>query len=879
LEKDGANPSHPFNNFATGNKYTLEQQPIQQGLNNRELLLDFHRRYYSAGLMTLTVLGKQSTSQLKRIVRKAFESIPTNNQSDPALQWWGRIRPFIPHGSDGAVAYEVVPVANSRSLSITWPVWIQSQSQRQRLQLTKPEFVLSHLLGHEGAGSLRSYLVKKDWINSLSAFVGADISDMQIFDVSIDLTENGFKNRFEIVKLVFAYMDLLRQEAPVLPQYILDELKTLAHVSFEYSEKQDPSTYVTSVATNMQSYPNPREYLTGPQLFEHADRSDIIQYLHELTPRNAKLIISAPEFKGKTHQVGRFYGTEFNNITLASETKTWEKVAAKDYSELALPKPNKLLPENFELISQRDPTKFSEAERRKILRTPPNLIRQDECWEVWHKLDDVFQQPKVYVVISLAIPASLYDVDFVIQSKLFVNCFLDSINEFLYDARLGGLGFEIEFTSKGVQFVLSGYSDKMNLFTKDVMNALQKFQPSAREFDRFRDLIVREYQNWATQQPYYHSSYYAAIVSETLQFPISALQKAAESCNIQQLSNFLSKLVKQSYGKAMILGNVDEQGAIELTRIVQDTFPFTPLASSLRSGRRVSILPKSATTSSRIDDDGASNSGTAGDGYRISRKEPNLNDDNSACSFYFQLPSVLPEDYMYVELLADIIEQPFYNSLRTQQQLGYIVYSGVKVREGVRYLTFVAQSSIVDGEELTRRIESFLTQELPGIVDSLSQASLSAFKQGIITRKLEPDQRLTSQAGRFWSEIIVPSAVPTSNNTSSPLGRDKFAVSPLFNRAEREVQAVEAMSLKAVQKFTTDFLASAGAERRLLVSQVTASKGRTPSKSTGTSNGDNPEKGNAESMFSTEKQNAYIEIDDEIDFRESLAFMPITRQQ
>ena len=38
-----------------------------------------------------------------------------------------------------------------------------------------------------------------------------------------------------------------------------------------------------------------------------------------------------------------------------------------------------------------------------------------------------------------------------------------------------------------------------------------------------------------------------------------------------------------------------------------------------------------------------------------------------------------PNEYVLLEVLAELVEQPFYNSLRTQQQLGYIVYSGIKV--------------------------------------------------------------------------------------------------------------------------------------------------------------------------------------------------------
>ena len=139
-------------------------------------------------------------------------------------------------------------------------------------------------------------------------------------------------------------------------------------------------------------------------------------------------------------------------------------------------------------------------------------------------------------------------------------------------------------------------------------------------------------------------------------------------------------------------------------------------------------------------------------GYRLSRPEPNDNDDNSCATFYFQLPSRDPKEYVLVELLAEAVEQAFYNSLRTQQQLGYIVYSGVRAREGICSLAMSVQSAILGGDELAQRIEAFVdafTAEKGGL-GQISQDDFVSYQQGLIVRKLEPDQRLTAQAARFW---------------------------------------------------------------------------------------------------------------------------------
>lgn len=43
------------------------------------------------------------------------------------------------------------------------------------------------------------------------------------------------------------------------------------------------------------------------------------------------------------------------------------------------------------------------------------------------------------------------------------------------------------------------------------------------------------------------------------------------------------------------------------------------------------------------------------------------------------------ESRVLSQLLMSIMEDAYYDSLRTQQQLGYLVFSGVKIVEGVRY--------------------------------------------------------------------------------------------------------------------------------------------------------------------------------------------------
>ena len=130
-------------------------------------------------------------------------------------------------------------------------------------------------------------------------------------------------------------------------------------------------------------------------------------------------------------------------------------------------------------------------------------------------------------------------------------------------------------------------------------------------------------------------------------------------------------------------------------------------------------------------------------------------------------------------------------------------------------LTLTVQSNIVDGDELTSRIETFLSGNFLPFLEAVPDIEFESYKEGIISRLREPDQRLTSQAGRFWMEI-VSTAIPSSSTVEFE--------TPIFNRRLVEARFLESVSKKDLISFAKDLLSKDGTNRRLLVSQVSSTK-------------------------------------------------------
>lgn len=70
-------------------------------------------------------------------------------------------------------------------LSFPWP-------DEADLYASKPGSFLSHLVGHEGKGSVLSFLKLKGWANGMSAGAGNNgAAGFDFFKINVDLTKDG----------------------------------------------------------------------------------------------------------------------------------------------------------------------------------------------------------------------------------------------------------------------------------------------------------------------------------------------------------------------------------------------------------------------------------------------------------------------------------------------------------------------------------------------------------------------------------------------------------------------------------------------------------------------------------------------------------------
>lgn len=159
MDKSLSNPKHPYCHFSTGNLEVLKIQPESRGINVREKFMEFHEKHYSANRMKLVILGREPLDKLESWAADLFAGV--RNKDLPQNRWEDE----QPYGPDQlSTQYFAKPVMDSRTLDISIPF-----IDEELLFESQPSRYLTHLIGHEGPGSIMAYIKSKGWANALSA--------------------------------------------------------------------------------------------------------------------------------------------------------------------------------------------------------------------------------------------------------------------------------------------------------------------------------------------------------------------------------------------------------------------------------------------------------------------------------------------------------------------------------------------------------------------------------------------------------------------------------------------------------------------------------------------------------------------------------------
>lgn len=705
------NPEHPFYRFAVGSLQSLRDIPLAAGIDVREELLKFHKNYYSANIMKLVVLGRESLDELQSKVCEIFSPIK-NTSTLPRFPGFGKIPLFLPHQLPSL--YHIVPNTDAHNLRIYWPIKSNQEHYEE-----KPDRYIGHLLGHEAEGSLFALLKKNGWALQLIAGTSTRLSDFEFFSCVIALSKEGIEHVNEIISLIFQYLRLLKKSG--IQEWIFSEMQKTSEMEFRFIEKQKPASYTSFLASQMQYLPE-KYYLNGLHLFAKYDPDLIKNVLDQMTPENMIVQVISKKFEGKTSLVDKWYEIKYSKEKLPESLIQELKNDQSIHPELQLPKQNEFLPTDFSVIEGNKDQKY------------PKIILDDPIVTVWHKQDYTFLKPKAHIVFQIITPEAYQSPHSVVLTTLFTKLCQDSLNEkYTYYADIAGLSFELQCIYEGILIEVAGYNEKIPLLLEKIIERLSKFKVKEERFAVIKEQQIRNYQNVKGEHPYERGQFLVReIMSQKIWTPEQKLV-AIKELTSQDLRNFISVVFQRVKMRFLAQGNITEDQIVKLVNSIQTILKPKPIFPPQFPEKRVVQLKK-------------------GIHYIHQSKIEALENKNSAIWNLYQIGSQEIRNDVLLELLCQVIQASFYENIRTKQQLGYYVWTLNMYDSCVGNFCAIVQSPNKFPPELDDRIEEFLRQ-FKDILTQFSDQEWEKHVDALRSLKLQKQTMLGHEIKLNWNEI------------------------------------------------------------------------------------------------------------------------------
>lgn len=728
LHKDG----HPRQKFSTGDLKTLAKV-------DRKTLVDFYKSRYSANIMKLVLLSKESLDNMEAMARKYFSAVANHDFQRPKYDQEIFDKNELPR------IVGVKPVKNIKKLSLLFP----APADHPYWQ-SKPSSLISHLIGHEGEGSLLSALKEENLASGLSAWLESS-SYAGLFHFDISLTDHGVEAKDRVIELFFSYVNMLKSQD--LKEYLYQERKVMADINFVYRDLKEGSQVASHYASRMHEV-KALDIDKSDLLYHKYSQEDFALFLSAIDPSKLHAMFTSETVEGK--QTELHYGSQYEVKKFSDELiKKWSK--AQTQVGLSLPKPNEFIPQNLDLI-----TANTKTQAKKII---------DNDWgQFWFQLDDTFKLPKGHVQLVLLTPKTNNSPKAKVLSLLYSLAIQEGLNEWNYDISLAGLHYSVSRIDRGIQLDFSGYSDNLNQLMVSLVTKLKQITIDQKRLDIIKDDLKRSIANSNLDVAYQQLMYELKNLTAKNLIHRNKLYSEGQNgqtvdlisnISLEELKNYTSSLFNEIAIEGSAYGNLNE---IDLKNAVEAYYTkldakVLPVAKRPENDT-IKLSPGSSKAMVLTTN---SNNHCWGSNLQLGKRDPKLN--------------------AAIRVAHSHLKTSFFGDLRTKQQLGYIVYSGLNYQEKSLGMLFLIQSSKYSPFEIAKRVKIWKETALEELTN-LADDKFEAYKKSAAAELRELDKTM----GERHQTIIFEALIMNGS----------------FNYKEKIAQQVEALTKEDMIKVFSD---------------------------------------------------------------------------
>ena len=692
--KETINPAHPFAKFSVGNLQTLDDRVEQTA---QQAVAQFYREQYSASRMSLVTVSALPLQRQQDLVMQFFMNLPASLPAKSALS---------------------VPLHLPEHLGIQLNIQPHKPTHRLVLSFALPDIqpwypfkiisFLAHIIGDEGPGSLLSLLKQQGLVNALNAGGGIDGSNYKDFTLAFELTAAGMNAIRTITEQSFGYLQLLKQQP--FPEALFFERQRLCQWSFLYQEPKSAQQLASDLAINLQHYPV-EDYIYGDYRMEKPPESLYRKVLSYFNADALRIMLIAPE--ATVNREARWYQTPYSAETI---DPTW----LASLNEQVIPTQCQLPPANPYLVGQLNLLPLHAHQQH------PVQVCKSDGLALWFKADTDFGSPKGHIFVQLTLPNTVQNTQQLALTKLWLELFLDRINEKFYPATTAGLSYNIYVQQHGLTLHSSGLSGNQIALLQDVLNEIQHVEFSQQRFIELKTQLVRHWQNQVRNKPisqlFSHlSSLLQPMNPESEQFAIALSTTTAE-----HFQHFCAGMLEKVHIEGLMLGNWTKPEAKTLELMLGQW-----LTARQDFGNK---MPRQSYSI---------------DGLGPLWLTQSVCHDDHALVIYLPAKDRTARSMALFMLANHLISPEYFHALRTEQQLGYLVGTGyvpMNLKPGIAFYIQSPKTEPADLYYATLIFYRRFLEELP----ELAEDEFHDIKQSLQSQLKERDSSLSARAKRVW---------------------------------------------------------------------------------------------------------------------------------
>ncbi len=687
--KTTMNVNHPINHFTCGNKDTLKGEDLH------ERVKDFFNKYYSSNIMYLVLFINNDIDKTVLInqVKDTFGKI--ENKNVQLNKNYGDIL-----NPNNFIKY--IPNKDIDSLSICF----EAPTLTDNI-LYSPYHFLEWILSSKAENSLFKIYEKNGYV--IEAVIGDMFyyNDKILYFYKIILTENANKDKYiyKIIQIFFDYIKSIARSANS------EKLKSIYDTILIQDRRDfDIPSHLNVIDTMMDCHHLLSKNIKPENLLDYDLQRPSFEEIEPLIKKmldsikiyNSCIIHSSRKFKLKNSEKHEIFKTKYSIEPVC---------------------PIKFNNNIYDII-----------DKNKFITDKVNIIQGDDMFplknpEILNKkyilaynFNSSFKNPFVYVYASIEMPDLLSSPEVYAETMLFLDTIYSANSSIISELEDADFTIKISLSENILYISIKADNNKI-MDIIDIFNCIYSCE-DAKSFDTTKNKLYKVYNSFEKEQPVKKiGNLISKSVLNTFYTPYDLLPHLDKTFN--ECKKTYKKISKTGQTTIVVSGNIDKETAIKASdKLYSYLHIENELEQDLQNNLKQIQYP-----------------------YIQKYKNKNKDEKNNLFTLTYRITNTVKgteewyNNIAFVVILNAMSTNQYFNSLRTKDQLGYIVNTKIVYLGHNNYkicgLRFLVQSPTKNNDFLFKRTLSFIKNELYTYIEKLTNEDLEEYKSGEISSLLE----------------------------------------------------------------------------------------------------------------------------------------------